>query len=425
MQKRPVTIAVFGLICFLIASSAPGGEKGKSTHEFSGTFRIPAEDQSVEIRTFCVDKTGRLLVATGGTQFVYKKVDGSYLIEQVEMPSVIAVLDREGKLTSRWKIDVTPEALTVAPDGSIYAAGLGKIIQLDASGKILRTVESPHLKELPPLPEITEAESEDTEESKKEKAARITELTGEMKPFQKRLSDSYKDLLAARKEKDQDKIVQVRLDMEKLMEQYKILYSQRNALQSDPKSLALQRRTAAVQARSVKSIAVTETDIFLCCPPKKGYSPVVWRMNHDFGDAQIIVKGLSGCCGQMNIATIHGKLVVPENGRMRVRIFERDGKALYTWGEDERDNAESGFGSCCNPMNLSFDKDGNILTSEASVGAVKRFSLDGRFLGPVAKSKIVPGCKHTPIGISPDGNFLYILDITQRQIVVMKKTDAN
>ncbi len=420
MQNRPLPIAVLSLCCLLIGSSVFAEEQAKPTHEFSGTIQIPKGDQNAEIRTFCLDKSGRLLVATGGTQFVYKNVDGSYQIEEVEMPPAIVVFDGEGKLAATWKIEVTPEALAVAPDGTVYAAGLGKIVQLDATGNVLRTVESPHLKELPPLPEIGETEGGETEESKKEKADRIAELSEEMKPLQKRLSDSYKDLLAAQKEKDQDKIVQVQLDMETLTEQYKAFYSQRNALQANPKSLAVQQRTAAMEARSVKSIAVTETDIFLCCPPKKGYSAVVWRMNHDFENAEIIVKGLSGCCGQMNIAAIDGKLVVPENGRMRVRVFDRDGNALQTWGEDERDNAESGFGSCCNPMNLTFDGEGNILTSEASVGAVKRFALDGRFLGPVARSKIVPGCKHTPIGISPDGSTLYILDITQRQIIVMK-----
>ena len=81
----------------------------------------------------------------------------------------------------------------------------------------------------------------------------------------------------------------------------------------------------------------------------------------------------------------------------------------------------SGFGSCGNPMNISFDAADNVLTSEVSVGAVKRFTLDGQFLGPVGLSEIVPGCKHTPIGLSPDGKTLYMLDIMQRQIIVMKQ----
>jgi hypothetical protein len=62
-----------------------------------------------------------------------------------------------------------------------------------------------------------------------------------------------------------------------------------------------------------------------------------------------------------------------------------------------------------------------VLTSEASVGAIKRFKQDGTFIDLVAKSSIVPGCKHTPIGMSLDGSKAYILDITRRNIIVMAK----
>jgi len=263
--------------------------------------------------------------------------------------------------------------------------------------------------------------TEETEEQKKEKAQRIVDLTAEMGPLQKKLSESYAELLKAQREQNQDKVIQIQTDVETLTEQYRVFHTQVTALRADPKAHALQQRNAALQARSVRSIAVTEEDIFLCCLPATGYASVVWRMNHNFEDEQIIVRGLSGCCGQMNIAAVDGKLVVPENGRMRVNVYDREGKVLHQWGEDERDNATSGFGSCCNPMNVTFDAEGNVLTSEASVGAIKRFTLDGKFIEPVAQSKIVPGCKHTPIGISPDGNTVYMLDITQRQVIVMRK----
>lgn len=410
------------VLMFSVFNCSCNASDVKPALEFNKTIRIPLEDQNLEIRTFVVDQKGRLLAATGGTQFVYKNVDGSYVIEEVETPPSICVFDGNGQLETVWKIDVTPEALAVAPDGSIFAAGLGKIVKLNDKGEVLKTVDSPHLKDLPPLPSDEQIDAVETEEQKKEKEERIVDLNAEMKPLQKKLSESYTELLKAQKDENQDKIIQIQTDVETLTTQYRGLYTQLTALKADKKALAIQQRTAALEARSVKSMAVTDTDIFLCCPPLKGYASVVWRMNHDFEDAQIVVKGLSGCCGQMNIAAVDGKLVVPENGRMRVNIYDRDGTVLHTWGEDERDNETSGFGSCCNPMNVTFDSQGNVLTSEASVGAVKRFTLDGKFLEPVAQSKIVPGCKHTPIGVSPDGNTVYMLDITQRQVIVMKKS---
>ena len=405
----------------LLVLGCTGSAAVKPSHTSNKTIRIPLEDQNLEIRTFVVDQQGRLLAATGGTQFVYKYVDGDYVITEVETEPSICVFSGDGKLEATWKLAVTPEALAVAPDGSVYAAGLGKVVKLSPTGEVLKMVDSPHLKNLPPLPDFEALNAVETEEQKKEKEQRIIDITAEMQPLQKNLSILFTDLLKAQQDNNQDKIIQIQTDVETLTTQYQTLHTQVTALKANPNALANQQRNAALQARSVKSIAVTETDIFLCCPPATGYASVVWRMDHDFEDAQIIVKGLSGCCGQMNIAAVDGKLVIPENGRMKVNVYDREGKVLYSWGEDERDNEKSGFGSCCNPMNVTFDAQGNVLTSEASVGAVKRFTLDGKFLEPVALSKIVPGCKHTPIGISPDGTTVYMLDITQRQVIVMKK----
>ncbi|MGL6193279.1 MAG: hypothetical protein ACRC2T_00485, partial [Thermoguttaceae bacterium] len=334
-------------------------------------------------------------------------------------PPSICVFTPDGTHVATWKLEITPEALAVAPDGTIYAAGLGKIVKLNEKGEILKSIDSPHLAELPPLPEVDD--KEETEEDKVAKEAKIKELTEEMKPLQKMLSDTYAELLKAQKAEDQDAVIRIQADIEKVSEQYRNLFSQVNALRIDKKALIVQQRNDAMQARSVKSIAATDDDIFLCCPPVKGYASVVWRLDKNFENGEVIVKNLSGCCGQMNIAAVDGKLVVPENGRKKVNVYERDGTKLYTWGEDERDDELAGFGSCCNPMNVTFDADGNILTSEASVGAVKRYTKDGKFLEYVALSKIVPGCKHTPIGISKDGNTVYMLDLTQAQVIVMQK----
>jgi chaperonin cofactor prefoldin len=391
----------------------------KPTFVFDKTIRIPLEDQNLEIHTFCIDKQGRLLAATGGTQFIYEQDGDSYIIKERETPPLICVFNAEGKHEATWKLDITPEALAVAPDGTIYAAGLGKVLKLNDKGEILKSIDSPHLKDQP-LPEIP-AELEETPEMAKEKEERLALLDEEMTPIRKMMTDSYKALVEAKKAGDDDAAIRIQGDIETLTNQYKNLHSQVTALKLDKKALAIQLRNAALQARSVRSIAVTDKYVFLCCPPPKGYAAVVWRFDHNFENEELIVKGLSGCCGQMNISAVGDKLAIPENGRFKVHIYDADGTRLHSWGDDERTNAVSGWGSCCNPMNVTPDNDGNILTSEASVGAVKRFKQDGTFLENVALSKIVPGCKHTPIGLSKDGNTVYMLDITQSQVIVMKK----
>lgn len=397
-------------------------DESKGTHKPKGTISISTGESNAEIKTFCVDKKGRLLIAAGGTQFSYERSsDGNYEMKQVDMPSAIHVFGNNGKEIAVWKIDVTPQALAVGSDNSVYAAGMGRIVKLDENGTVLATIESPHMKELPSLPPIPEKDDEESDAEKEARQNRLKEIKEEMKPVMKRLVENNKETAKAKKDKDEEKITSLQADQEKIMQEYSILAQEQRKLQTTKRSAAIEARNSALQARSVRSIAVTKDHIFVCTPPPKGYGNEVWRMDADFGNPKVIVKKLSGCCGQMNIGSTGDKLVVPENGRMKVHVYDSEGKQLESWGDRDSDKAGSGFGSCCNPMNVAFDDEGNILTSEASVGAIKRFKQDGEFLGLVAQSNIVPGCKHTPIGLSLDGKKAYMLDLTRKQIVVLEE----
>ena len=405
----------------LLSSHANAGEKN-GTHKPKGTIAISTGESNVEIKTFCVDKKGRLLVAAGGVQFSYEHTaDGSYEMKQVDTPSAIHVFDPEGQEVAVWKIEVTPQALAVGPDNSVYAAGMGRVVKLDENGKVLVTVDSPHMKELPPLPKIPDKDDEESESEKEARQKRLKDIQEEMKPVMKRLVENSRETAKARKDKDDGKITSLQADQEKIMQEYTILAQEQQKLKSTKRSAAVEARNAALRARSVRSIAVTKDYIFLCTPPAKGYATEVWRMDLDFCNPKVVVKKLSGCCSQMNIASVGDKLVVPENGRKKVHVYDAEGNRLESWGDDDSSKAETGFGSCCNPMNVAFDAEGNVLTSEASVGAIKRFKQNGEFLGLVAQSNIVPGCKHTPIGLSLDGKKAYMLDLTRKQIVVLEE----
>lgn len=108
----------------------------------------------------------------------------------------------------------------------------------------------------------------------------------------------------------------------------------------------------------------------------------------------------------------------PTNARKRVVGYDRDGKELAAWGNNDR-KAIDGFGSCCNPMCIRFGADGTVYTSESNLGHVKRFTPDGKFLGLVGTVEIVPGCKHVPIGIADNGR-VYMLDQTRSHVIVME-----
>jgi hypothetical protein len=55
----------------------------------------------------------------------------------------IKVLDPGGKQVAVMKLPVAPEAIDVAPDGTIYCGGEGRLVKLDQGGRVLKTATIP------------------------------------------------------------------------------------------------------------------------------------------------------------------------------------------------------------------------------------------------------------------------------------------
>jgi len=117
-----------------------------------------------------------------------------------------------------------------------------------------------------------------------------------------------------------------------------------------------------------------------------------------------------------------GGIYVAENSRFNVVHLDRDGNELARWGYKDR-HSVLGFGSCCNPMTVRVDTDGNVYTAESNLGRVKKYSPQGEFLGHIGSAVIQGGCKHVAIDFSRDGSRLYVLDITNAEIAVLKAKD--
>jgi len=394
-------------------------DPAEPTHAQTGTIAIPMGDQKLAIHTFCVDKKGSLLAACGGERMTYVKTDSGYETKMVAEPSCIRVISPEGKEIATWPLEITPQAVNVAADGSIYCAGQGRMCKLSPEGKVLLTVDSPQCAELGPLPsgEAPTGKELNPEEAKA-KQERIEAIKAQQKEIQKKLGELHKQ----RRNKDLDEKAKadVAAEYDTVIKGYQALYTELRALTTTAKKLAMLERSAALRKRKVTAIAITGADVFVACPATEGYGYDVWRTTADLKNPKKIVTGLRGCCGQMDIQASKGKLIVAENGRFRVACYDREGKQLATWGKGDRKSAE-GFGSCCNPMNARIGPDGNIYTSESNVGRIKRFSPDGKLLGVIGTATIVPGCKHVAIGMNKDMSHFYMLDITRTNIIVMTK----
>ena len=396
----------------------------RPTHEQVATIEIPVGDKPAEIHTLCVDAAGNLLAACGGERLEYSTGPDGMEIRTAKEPSGIRVISPDGKSVTTWPLEITPQAINVAPDGTVFAAGQGKVAKLDREGKVIISADSPHVSEMPPLPPVPDESgpaAEESDDTRKAKQAKIDELERRIATVRDGLNEAYRPVEEAEKAGKSNPEASAKL--EKIIAEYQEIMDQLHELTTSPRQLAMERRAAAIEARMVTGIAITDEDVFVACPAVKGYGYDVWRLDRELKQPKKIVERLSGCCGQMDIQARDGKLYVAENGRHRVVCYDREGKQLCAWGQTDRVGVK-GFGSCCNPMNIRFGSDGNVYTSESNLGRVKRYSPNGDFLGVVGVASIIPGCKHVAVGLDKGGNRVYLLDITRKQIIVMARQPA-
>ena len=188
-----------------------------------------------------------------------------------------------------------------------------------------------------------------------------------------------------------------------------------------PETLIKQQRAEIQRKSSVNGIAVSKDDVFVACSMAKGYGFAVWRIDREFAKPKQIIEGLRGCCGQMDVQAHDGEVWVAHNCEHKVERYDRDGKKLFSFGKTDR-KAADGFGGCCEPKNLRFGPKGELYASESGEPTViKRFTLDGKFLGVVGLPKDRNGCVRVTIDVSRDGKTLYVLDPNKNAIQVLSE----
>src|SRR6185295_18674719 len=158
--------------------------------------------------------------------------------------SAIRVYSPKGELLKTMPLVIKPGAVSVAADGSIFVAGDGRVLKLDATGKVLASAESPVAKEAVTITKETE------------------DMVKEMVAQTKR---PYKEQLAAMK-------------------------------------TSLENRRS-----EVTGLTVTDQDVFIAVPSPSDFSFRVYRFDHALQNAKLVVEKLHGCCGQMDIQSHAGK----------------------------------------------------------------------------------------------------------------------
>ncbi len=181
----------------------------------------------------------------------------------------------------------------------------------------------------------------------------------------------------------------------------------------------------------VSGIAATETDVFAAYGQSWSLrsKSQLFRLDRQLENRQQIVEGLRGCCQRCDIAVLNGVVYAAENSAYRVVLLDRDGNRLAKWGSKNRKDITA-FGSCCNPMNLCFDAEDVLYTSESGRGRVKRYTTDGQFLSLVGYVGVnrfnraggqASSCSNMALAVTPDGNRVYIMDVKNNVVRVLQR----
>lgn len=420
----------------VVSSAASEAKLGTPTHRQVKIIKANQEGLSnTKLNCFCMTQDGRILGGCGTST-----EDGE-----------VRVFDAAGEYVESWSTPVKVEAINVrASDGMVFVAGNGRLVKLDDTGALVANEASPHAT-------LTE------EQAAKMREAVVKQLSERVEMYrnQAKVYDQQIELISGQIEKMQENLDKMgeadassevadtdadadesvtdrtremltkqitQLERSKTsLERTQKLWSERIEQLGDaePSEEDIDNALQAQMARKmdVASVSAVDDKVYVACSASVGYGYSVWSIEDDFTAGEEIIGDLRGCCGQMDVQVNSKGIYVAENSRDRVVCFDHQGEEITHWGHSAREGIR-GFGSCCNPMNVAFGPESTVYTAESGTGRIKQYSADGQLLQVVGSADLVPGCKKVSIGVSSDGNRVFMLDITRDHIVMMDRIPA-
>lgn len=376
----------------------------EASHQQVREIPVAAKD-GISLQTLALAPDGRLLALVAPARYGEPQ-------RAKPAQSEVRVFDEEGKQLARWAVQFQAQSIGVGPDGTVFVGGDGRLAKFNGKGEQIAVVDLPHLKELL-------ADN-----------AKLREQAVEMR---KSLEDAYKDI--AEQFNTQKQQVQEKIDALKKKPAEKLTAADKRRLEryeEQVKELAEQSSQFAIPSiedmmqqlsgrlRLINGVTVTARDVFVVTGESKGHGYAVWRMDHRFQEPKQVLSGLAGCCGQMDVQADGDELFVAENCSHRVGRYTRDGEKVASFGQKTDENAERGFGGCCNPMNLRVGKDGKVYTAE-SEGIIRCFSTSGEYQCLVGTTHLSGGCKNVAVAVSTDSSKVYFCDQPGERIIVLAR----
>ncbi len=309
----------------------------------------------------------------------------------------IKIISPAGEQVGTIELPFAPEALDIAADGTLYCGGQGQLAKLSADGRVLK-IET--------VPDDVAPAATDQPPSKPPKPA----------PKAKQPPEDSKPAPKAETSGEEPKPAPTAKDA------------------TEPRKPAPPRRRRKPRPKHISGIAVTDRDVFVAFGSgwSLGSKSKLYRFDLEFKNPQALAEGLRGCCQRCDIKSRSGVVYLAENSAHRVVLYDREGTVLKKWGERGRDDLKT-FGACCNPMNICFDGQGVLYTSESGLGRVKRYTADGQFIDLVGYvgterfwhgSGLAASCSNMAIAVTGDGRRVYVMDYKNNRIRVLDKKAA-
>jgi len=442
LSGLPVTMVLGALV---VGHGTPAGaDDAERQPTYVQTAVIEAGPDHGAIIGFCVPEGGGLVAVTGMSE----RYGARSRRGDAGQPPVHRVVwfDSVGVEARAVDLDFAATVVGAAPTGGVYVAGDGVVVQLSAAGHELARGTTPQ--GVKTAAERAEMETALTKKRDAQVAAyerRIEQLRTAITELEAMVT---KDAVRAAAEKRENvesadagsagddeaeeteyerrrreaRLRTTRMQGDRLAAQLRQLEAQARAeRQRDSAQLVEQ---ALRKCRQVRAISGCPDGVVLVVSESSGYGYAAWRLDEGLGNPEKLLSNLMGCCGQMDVQVVGGRLAVAANRKHCVELCSFDGATVAKVGTRVTANdAGAGFGSCCNPMNICQAPDGSLLTSESN-GVVKRFGADGEFVEVVGKADVRSGCKNSAIAIEPDGGRLYYMDSARGKVLVLTKAEG-
>jgi hypothetical protein len=378
-----------------------------ASHQTTKEIKVLGSDKVNKLQTLAVTADDRVLALVAPAR--------GYGASVKDAAGEVQVYSLDGNLTDTWKVNFHAHSVAAAPDGVVYVAGDGKVARIGKDGKAIgEPVELPHVTEMFKDKDAMRKKAEADLKAQNERTAEA------YKSAKKQFEDKAKKLEEIKAE-DRSKAEQRQLDQAKQMIE---LYD-KMAKDGGKTTVDDFIKTMTGRVRIINGIAVNGKDVFIACGETGGYGYSIWRFNRDLGEPKQILKGLGGCCGQMDVQCCGSEIVIAENTKHQFAKYDRDGKKIASFGKRGVDTDPSCFGGCCNPMNTrAHEASGDIYTAE-SEGVVKRFSGTGAFINVAGTVSISGGCKNVAIGVSGDGEKIVFCDQPGSKILILSKKSGD